>query len=311
MLVELRFVFMEIQNPFYLFFVILKRHNLKAKVLSMKNNNLLKTTKEYYDSRDADHFYHQVWGSEDIHIGIYENPHETIFTASKRTVKRMASLLHNIDQDTRILDLGAGYGGAARYLASHFHAHVTCLNLSETENERNVEKNKSLDMAGQIDVIQGNFEAIPFDDNYFDIVWSEEALLHSDDKPKVFEEVTRVLKKGGHFIFTDAMQTDNCAKEELQPILDRIHLQEMGSVSQYRQLAGQNGLQEIAVLEMPDQLRMHYTKVQQELNAQYSNLLKVCSQEYLDRMDKGLSHWIDGGLKGYLNWGILLFLKNE
>ena len=275
----------------------------------MKNDDLLRTTKAYYDSLDADHFYHQVWGSEDIHIGIYESPDEDIFTASQRTVQRMASMLNPIDEGTKVLDLGAGYGGAARYLASHFNAHVTCLNLSERENARNVEKNDSLDLSGQIDVLQGNFETIPFDDDHFDIVWSEEALLHSDDKAGVFEEVSRILRKGGHFIFSDAMRTDDVPTDELAPILERIHLKELGSVKRYRKLASENGLQEVAVKEMPEQLSLHYSKVQKELNAQYNELLKVCSQEYLNRMDEGLSHWINGGEKGYLNWGILLFKK--
>ena len=275
----------------------------------MKNNDLLRTTKAYYDSRDADHFYHQVWGSENIHIGIYESTDEDIFTASQRTVQRMASMLNPIDEDTRILDLGAGYGGAARFLAFHFNCNVTCLNLSERENARNVEKNEMLGFSGQIDVLQGNFEEIPFDDDYLDIVWSEEALLHSDDKARVFEEVSRILRKGGHFIFSDAMRTDDVPTDELAPILERIHLKELGSVKRYRKLASENGLQEVAVKEMPEQLSLHYSKVQKELNAQYNELLKVCSQEYLNRMDEGLSHWINGGEKGYLNWGILLFKK--
>ena len=275
----------------------------------MDNKDLINTTKEYYDSPDADNFYYKIWGSEDIHIGIYKHPQDDIFTASKRTVKKMISTLQSIDEKTKILDLGAGYGGAARYIASRFKCHVTCLNLSETENKRNQKKNEWLNLSKHIEVIQGNFETIPFDDNHFDIVWSEEALLHSGNKPKVFQEVTRILKKNGQFIFTDAMQQDDCPKVNLQPILNRIHLRELGSVSRYRKLAQDVGLKEIEVNEMPEQLTQHYSKVQKELNVQHEDLLQVCSKEYIKKMDKGLSHWIDGGKKGYLNWGILLFKK--
>ena len=35
----------------------------------------------YYDSQDADQFYEQVWGGEDIHIGLYATPDEAIATA--------------------------------------------------------------------------------------------------------------------------------------------------------------------------------------------------------------------------------------
>nr|MBA2442576.1 SAM-dependent methyltransferase [Rubrobacter sp.] len=31
------------------------------------------------------------------------------------------------------------------------------------------------------------------------------------------------------------------------------------------------------------------------------------SQEYIDRMKKGLGHWVDGGRGGHLAWGIFHF----
>lgn len=275
-----------------------------------EKENLVGTTREYYDSTDADNFYHTVWGGEDIHVGIYEFPDEDIFTASNRTVKQMVSCLKAVDENTKILDLGAGYGGAARHIASNFKSHVTCLNLSETENLRNQEKNESLNLTSLIDVHQGNFEEIPFNAEQFDVVWSEDAILHSDNKLQVFKEVSRVLKKGGYFIFTDPMQSDSCPEGVLQPILDRIHLKELGSVASYRNLANEVGLKEIQVEEMPEQLTTHYTNVRKELNLQRDKLEKVCSAEYINRMDKGLSHWIEGGKQGYLNWGILLFEKS-
>ena len=150
---------------------------------------------------------------------------------------------------------------------------------------------------------------MPFEDAQFDIAWSEEAILHSGNKPQVFKEVARVLRKGGHFIFTDPMQSDDSPDEVLQPILDRIHLKDLGSVQRYRELAKEVGLEEVLVNEMPEQLTRHYSNVQKELRAQYDKLAEVCSTEYLDKMDKGLSHWVDGGQNGHLSWGILLFKK--
>ena len=48
----------------------------------------------------------------------------------------MANQLSCITADSRIIDLGAGYGGSARHLTSTLGCRVTALNLSETENER-------------------------------------------------------------------------------------------------------------------------------------------------------------------------------
>ncbi len=266
--------------------------------------------KDYYDSPSADAFYHEIWGGEDIHIGIYESDTEPIRDASSRTVKKMASMLPGVNQSTKILDIGAGYGGAARQLARLLGCQITCFNLSAVENNRNEEKNKEQGLDNLIDVHTGNFEHITFDEGTFDVVWCEDSILHSDHKAKVFKEVGRVLKKGGHFIFHDPMQSDDCPEGVLQPIFDRIHLTEMGSVKWYKELAADAGMEEVEILEMPEQMRNHYSRVLQELNKNEENLLqKGCDQEYIKSMRKGLQHWIDGVNNGYLNWGILKFEK--
>lgn len=275
----------------------------------MSDNNLVETTKNYYDSSDADNFYHTIWGGEDIHVGIYKSEDEEILKASNRTVETMVEMLPEIKEDTSILDLGAGYGGAARYMAKKFGCKVECLNLSETENKRNEEKNREQGLDHLITVHGGNFESIPFPQDSYDIIWSEDSFLHSDNKEKIFEEVARVLKPGGHFIFTDPMQADDCPEDVLEPILKRIHLKEMGSVKKYRNLAAKNGMEEVAVDEMPEQLTNHYSSVRKQLIANEEKLKEVCSDEYRENMKNGLQHWVNGGNKGYLNWGILHFKK--
>merc|ERR1711964_535831 len=81
--------------------------------------------------------------------------------------------------------------------------------------------------------VDGSFEDIPCNDVTFDIVWSQDAILHSGNRGQVLEEVDRVLKKNGEFIFTDPMQANDCPEGVLQPILDRIHLETLGSPEFY------------------------------------------------------------------------------
>lgn len=271
--------------------------------------DLVKVTQDYYDSSDADAFYYHIWGGEDIHVGLYQSDEEPIFDASQRTVQKMGSMLPSLNKDSKVLDLGAGYGGAARFLAQEVGCKVWCYNLSEKENERNVEKNQQLGLDKRIEVHQGNFERINFDDEVFDIIWSEDALLHSNRKELVFEEAWRVLKPGGDFIFTDPMQSDDCPEGVLQPILERIHLEELGSVKRYREIAQKVGFQEVEVVEMPDQLVNHYRRVLEEIDRNYDQIAGNVSEAYIEKMKKGLQYWISGGQKGFLNWGILHFRK--
>ncbi|NIQ95245.1 MAG: class I SAM-dependent methyltransferase [Desulfuromonadales bacterium] len=267
------------------------------------------TARDYYNSDDADNFYFTIWGGEDIHIGLYQTPEEDIFAASRRTVERMGSFLEGLDENSRVLDIGAGYGGAARYLAKNFGCKVVALNLSEKENERDRQMNREQGLDQLIEVVDGSFEDIPYDDESFDVVWSQDAILHSGERAKVVEEVARVLKPGGRFIFTDPMQTDDCPEGVLQPILDRIHLETLGSPGFYRDMAEKVGLEEERFEEHHEQLPRHYARVLKETERVEKDLSQTVSQAYIERMKKGLQHWVDGGNNGYLAWGIFCFRK--
>jgi sarcosine/dimethylglycine N-methyltransferase len=275
--------------------------------MSSNSSNTVEITRNYYNSADANSFYGTIWGGEDIHIGLYETETDSIFDASYRTVQKLASML-TLTESTKVLDIGAGYGGSARYLAKNSGCHVDCLNLSEVQNERNRHKNQEQGLADRLEVINGNFEAIPSSEQQYDVVWSQDAILHSGNRRQVFEEVYRVLKPGGEFIFTDPMQSDDCPEGVLQPVLDRIHLDSMGSFGFYSKTAEEVGFEKIQIIEMNEQLVNHYNRIFMEIEA-HSELLKNCSQEYIGRMKVGLDHWIEAGKKGYLSWGILHFRK--
>lgn len=155
------------------------------------------TTEAYYDSTEADSFYAAIWGGEDIHIGIYESPDEAVATASARTVERMADALPALGADARVLDLGAGYGGAGRALASRFGCRVDCLNLSEVQNERNRVLTRAAGLEDRVRVVHASFESIPGPEHAYDVVWSQDAMLHSGARARVLSEVARVLVPGG------------------------------------------------------------------------------------------------------------------
>lgn len=265
------------------------------------------TVRGYYNSDDADAFYSTIWGGEDIHIGIYDSPQDSIFEASRRTVERLASRLNKPRGTTHVLDIGSGYGGAARFLASSYGCHVSALNLSDVENEAARRLNKERGLDAQIDVIEGSFQQIRQPNDTFDAVWSQEALLHSGDRAQVIQEVARVLKPGGQFLFTDPMQADDCPKGVLQPILDRIHLESLGSLGFYHETAERTGLERIVFNDLTPHLVTHYACVLEETEKRADELEETVSPEYIERMKKGLRHWIEGGKKGYLTWGIFEF----
>jgi glycine/sarcosine/dimethylglycine N-methyltransferase len=282
---------------------------LEGDSASHRSEEVVSISRDYYNSSPADRFYHTVWGGEDIHIGLYEEEGDTIAEASRRTVDRMASLVPEITEGTEVVDLGAGYGGAARRLVKHFGCHVTCLNLSEVQNRRNREMNREQGLARGIDVVDGNFEDVPFPDERFDVVWSQDSFLHSGDRERAVREAARILKPGGRLVFTDPMQAEDCDPEALEPVLERIHLDTMGTIPFYRDAAARAGLSEERIQELTDHLATHYHRVLEEIESREEELVELCGEDYIGRMKKGLRHWVENGRAGNLRWGVLVFEK--
>tara|TARA_B100000029_G_scaffold353155_1_gene345772 strand:+ start:1167 stop:2003 length:837 start_codon:yes stop_codon:yes gene_type:complete len=277
--------------------------------MSAETSATVNTARDYYNSADADNFYFLIWGGDDIHIGLYAAPDEAISAASRRTVEHLAVQLEPISEHARVLDLGSGFGGAARYLATTYGVQVTAINVSEVENERHRQLNDQAGLGNRIEVIDGNFENILSDDAQFDIVWSQDALLHSGAREQVLREVDRVLRPGGHFIFTDPMQADDCPEGVLQPILDRIHLDSLGSPDFYRTQALALGWRDLGFSNFTHQLVNHYRRVGEETDKAGADLVGKISAEYIERMQKGLGHWVEGGSAGHLAWGVMHFAK--
>ena len=265
---------------------------------------------EYYNSTPADEFYFKIWGGDHIHVGIYNHSKEPIKDASPRIVQMMASKL-DLNSNTKLLDLGSGYGGAARYLAKKFGVQVTCLNLSETQNERNCGLNKKHGLDNLITVVEGNFEDIPFPDNSFDIIWSQDAIVHSANRELVVQEVVRVLNDSGEFIFTDLMQTFDCPKSILKPVLDRIHLDSLGSFGLYVEQARKLGVKKTEVQDLSEHLTTHYQRVMEETQDRYNEMVETCGKEYIDTMIQGLKHWVEAGKNDHLSWGIIHMNKSN
>ncbi len=266
-------------------------------------------TEDYYDSDDADTFYSTIWGGEDLHIGLYDTT-DDIRTASDLTIADMIRRLPDLTAESRVLDMGAGYGGAMRTLVRETGCNAVCLNISETQNEYNLGKIRAAKLGNKITVRHGVFEDVPEDADTFDVVWSQDSFLHSDQRDKVIAEAFRVLKPGGHLIFTDPMQADDVPPGVLQPVYDRLQLNSLGSMRFYREVAEALGFEVVEQDDMTPQLRNHYARVREELLANYERLRENgSSAEYLDKMALGLENWVKAADAGHLAWGIQTFRK--
>ncbi|MGH7107386.1 MAG: phthiotriol/phenolphthiotriol dimycocerosates methyltransferase [Acetobacteraceae bacterium] len=100
----------------------------------------------------------------------------------------------------RVLEVGCGHGGGASYLMRTLHpASYTALDLNKTGIAFCRQRHN---LAG-LEFVQGDAENLPFPDQSFDAVINIESSLCYPRFPRFLAEVARVLRPGGHFLYTD------------------------------------------------------------------------------------------------------------
>lgn len=108
-----------------------------------------------------------------------------------------------IDGSTRVLDIGAGIGGAARHIAARYGAPVTGVDLTPEFVET---ARRLTDLVGlQADFRVGSALDLPFDAAAFDLATLFHVGMNLPDKPRLFAEAARVLRPGGVFAVYDIM----------------------------------------------------------------------------------------------------------
>ena len=114
--------------------------------------------------------------------------------------------LLGIADHMRVLDAGCGVGGSSRYLAHTFGCRIEAIDLTPEFVETAARLNGLCGLDDRISVRQGSVTDLPYEDQGFDLVWSQNVSMNVEDKPAMFAEAYRVLVPGGHFTLSHAAQ---------------------------------------------------------------------------------------------------------
>ncbi len=112
----------------------------------------------------------------------------------------MAALV-DLKPEHRVLDLGCGVGGPARFLADEYGCQVTGLDLVAAYCDAATELTRRVGLAARVSFRQGDMREMPFADHTYDCVWSQHTTMNIPDKAALAGEVRRVLKPGGKAVF--------------------------------------------------------------------------------------------------------------
>ncbi|OZG43071.1 SAM-dependent methyltransferase [Aeromonas sp. A35_P] len=110
-----------------------------------------------------------------------------------------------LDAAKRVLDVGSGVGGASRCLAAEFGCRVTGIDLTEEYCRAATLLSAKTGLTHLVDYRQGDATRLPFEDQSFDVVWTEHVAMNIPDKARLYGEMHRVLKPGGTLAIYDVL----------------------------------------------------------------------------------------------------------
>jgi ubiquinone/menaquinone biosynthesis C-methylase UbiE len=111
-----------------------------------------------------------------------------------------------LKQGMRLLDIGSGLGGPARFFARRYGCQVTGIDLTPEYVEVARDLTRMVGLESGVSYRVGSATSLPFDDGSFDAATLLHVGMNIPDKDRLFAEGARVLKRGGVFGVYDVMR---------------------------------------------------------------------------------------------------------
>jgi SAM-dependent methyltransferase len=151
---------------------------------------------------------------------------------------------------SRVLDVGSGIGGPARYLAYTTGCHVTALELQAELHEIGVDLTRRCGLAGQVTHLCGDALTYPLPVAEFDAVVSWLAILHIADRRRLFANLAQALRPGGQCYVEDLSQRAPFAPRDLADLRGIVHGITVTSAADYAADLRAAGFAEVATTDL-------------------------------------------------------------
>jgi sarcosine/dimethylglycine N-methyltransferase len=133
-----------------------------------------------------------------------------------------------------VLDVCAGLGGPARFLAHRFGARVTGVDLTHSRCAAGARLTALVRLGPLVRHVRGDAQVLPFRSRSFDAVVSQEGLLHVPDKAAVLAECARVLRPGARLAFSDWIARPRLEDNERRRLSEWMAAVALQSIDGYR-----------------------------------------------------------------------------
>lgn len=169
---------------------------------------------------------------------------------SPQVTTQALKFIDNLNDSSRIADIGCGTGGQTMILAQNAPGKVTAVDVSE-EYIRILNTNaERLNLQNKVHGIVGSMDKLPFHEEEFDLLWSEGAIYNIGFERGLIEW-RKYLKKGGYLAITENTWFTTERPAEIQKFWQKAY-SEIDTISNKVAQMQKAGYMPVAMFVLPD-----------------------------------------------------------
>ena len=190
-----------------------------------------------------------------------------------------------INEKTKILDVGSGIGGPARYIADKTGAEITAIELQSDQNNLAKDLTKKCGLSNKVNHICGDILDYDFKNQTFDAVVSWLTLYHIANHEILLKKLFDLLNPNGFFYTEDITSRINLSDADLKEIKKEIYGIHLPYFDNYISNLEQNGFKLIFSEDMSSSWTDFTKERIKKYNSEKERNIRVHGKEVYDSLN--------------------------
>ena len=190
-----------------------------------------------------------------------------------------------IDQQSRVLEIGSGFGGPSRHVAARTGATVTALELQPDQDQLAAELTRRCGLAQKLEHVCGDFLQHDWRGREFDSIVSWLAIYHIPDRPRLLKISRQLLPAGGTFYTEDLYSRGAFDAAEHAELASGLFASHLPDIDTYRAEFETGGFALESVTDMSDDWTNFTTERLAEYRASKDRQVKVHGAATFEAME--------------------------
>ena len=190
-----------------------------------------------------------------------------------------------INEKTKILDVGSGIGGPARYIANKTGAEITAIELQSDQNNLAKDLTKKCGLSNKVSHICGDILDYDFKNQTFDAVVSWLTLYHIANHEILLKKLFDLLNPNGFFYTEDITSRINLSDADRKEIKKEIYGIHLPYFDKYISNLEQNGFKLIFSEDMSSSWTDFTKERIKKYNSEKERNIRVHGKEVYDSLN--------------------------